>query len=376
MNILSRLSVKCLLRLRCVSKPFCSLIDSQKFVKTHLNRSIETDFNLSVILSYTPAPMISCSRYGQGKIFSASLDSLNIAVELDHPFKNCTGETPIIDTCNGLIALKNGENDIALWNPSTKKHVLLPKFWSDFDDYADLVDGFGYDAVSDDYKVVRLIQFGRGKVEYTEIAVYSLKSNSSRRIRVDFPYYFSHPRDGTFARGHVHWLVLSEPEGYNEDLIVAFDLKSEEFFEVPLPHLENRDSGNLMYMGNFSGCLYFSCFCDYPEPVDIWIMKESWTKVFSFAGGVFGIFTYAKALAYSKSGDKVLVDKFLYDEDEDEGINKWELGWYDLQNQRAAGQVTVHGVPQGCRYTMIYVDSLIQKEMSRGRPTGKEGRTS
>ncbi|KAK9214800.1 hypothetical protein WN944_006799 [Citrus x changshan-huyou] len=212
--------------------------------------------------------MISCSRHWQGKIFSASLDSLNIAVELDHPFKNCTGETPIIDTCNGLIALKNGENDIALWNPSTKKHVVLPKFWSDFEDYADLVDGFGYDAVSDDYKVVRLIQFGRGK--------------------------------------------------------------SEEFFEVPLPHLENRDSGNLMYMGNFSGCLYFSCFCDYPEPVDIWIMKESWTKVFSFAGGVFGIFTYAKALAYSKSGDKVLVDKFLYDGDEDEGINKWELvglGW-------------------------------------------------
>lgn len=33
--------------------------------------------------------------------------------------------------------------------------------------------------------------------------------------------------------------------------------------------------------------------------------------------------------------------------------------WYDLQNQRAAGQVTVHGVPQGCRYTMIYVDSLV-----------------
>lgn len=93
----------------------------------------------------------------------------------------------IIDTCNGLIALKNGENYIALWNPSTKKHVVLPKFWSDFDDYADLVDGFGYDAVSDDYKVVRLIQFGKGKVEYTEIAVYSLKSNSSRRIRVDFP---------------------------------------------------------------------------------------------------------------------------------------------------------------------------------------------
>lgn len=186
-----------------------------------------------------------------------------------------------------------------------------------------------------------------------------MKSKSSRRVRVDFPYYFSHPQDGIFARGHVHWLVLNKPVGYDEDLIVAFDLKSEEFFEVPLPHLENRESVNLMYVGNFSGCLYFSCFCDYPVPIEIWVMKESWTKVFSFARSVFGTFDYVIALAYSKSGDKVLVDMFLYDEDEDVDINKWKLYWYDLQNQRAAGQVTIHGVPQGCHHTMICADSLV-----------------
>ncbi|ESR50693.1 hypothetical protein CICLE_v10033794mg [Citrus x clementina] len=162
MDILSRLSVKCLLRFKCVSKSFCSLIDSQEFIKIHLKRSIETSSNLSLILSGTPASILPSSCYWDGKIFSASLDSLNLGLELDHPFKNCKGETLMIDSCNGLIALQNDENDIALWNPATKEHVMLPEFWSDLKDNVYVVfDGFGYDAVNDDYKVVRLIQFGR-----------------------------------------------------------------------------------------------------------------------------------------------------------------------------------------------------------------------
>ncbi|KAH9771369.1 F-box protein CPR1 [Citrus sinensis] len=371
-DILSRLSVKCLLRFKCVSKSFCSLIDSQEFIKIHLKRSIETNSNLSLILSGTPAPILDSSRYWGGKIFSAGLDSLNLGVELDHPFKNCKGRTPIIDSCNGLIAFKNDENGIALWNPSTEEHLILPKFWGDLKDFM-VVDGFGYDAVNDDYKVVRLVQLVIGNVGYTEIAVYSLRTNSWRRIRVDFPYYILHGWDGTFADGHVHWLVTNNPEDYIENLIIAFNLKSEEFHEVPLPHLENRNDVLVMFVGNFSGCLYFSCLCNYPQPVDIWVLMGCWTKTFSFPRSVGD---YVKALAYSKSGGKVLVDKFEYGEDED--INRWELFWYDLQNQGAAAdQVTIYGVPQGCRDTIVCVDSLVSLAACAGRGVaGREGRMS
>ncbi|KAK9188294.1 hypothetical protein WN944_019695 [Citrus x changshan-huyou] len=308
-DILSRLSVKCLLRFKCVSKSFCSLIDSQEFIKIHLKRSIETNSNLSLILSGTPAPILDSSRYWGGKIFSAGLDSLNLGVELDHPFKNCKGRTPIIDSCNGLIPFKNDENGIALWNPSTEEHLILSKFWGDLKDFT-VVDGFGYDAVNDDYKVVRLVQLVIGNVGYTEIAVYSLRTNSWRRIRVDFPYYILHGWDGTFADGH---------------------------------------------------------------PVDIWVLMGCWTKAFSFPRSVGD---YVKALAYSKSGGKVLVDKFEYGEDED--INRWELFWYDLQNQGAAAdQVTIYGVPQGCRDTIVCVDSLVSLAACAGRGVaGREGRMS
>lgn len=50
MDILSRLPGKSLLRFKCVSKPFCSLIDSPELIKLHLNRSMETKSNLSLIL--------------------------------------------------------------------------------------------------------------------------------------------------------------------------------------------------------------------------------------------------------------------------------------------------------------------------------------
>ncbi|KDO58140.1 hypothetical protein CISIN_1g042865mg [Citrus sinensis] len=50
-EILSRLPVNPLLRFRCVSKTFCGLIDSRYFIKLHMNRSIETNSNLSLIFS-------------------------------------------------------------------------------------------------------------------------------------------------------------------------------------------------------------------------------------------------------------------------------------------------------------------------------------
>ena len=50
-DVLSRVPVKSLLRFRCVSKPWCSLIDSPHFVKTHLNRSVDNRTNLTLILT-------------------------------------------------------------------------------------------------------------------------------------------------------------------------------------------------------------------------------------------------------------------------------------------------------------------------------------
>ncbi|XP_059627471.1 F-box protein CPR1-like [Cornus florida] len=154
-NILSRLPVKPLLQYRCVSKPWLALIDSSYFINLHLNRSIETNANHSLI-------------FIDGDLYSTDFDSLNRAVKLDHP-KSHRYRTGVVGACNGLLCLiqrfrtiSYSTDEIVLWNFSTRKQHKLPfasielryelSNWSSFIVYG---FGFGYDSVHDDYKLVQ-----------------------------------------------------------------------------------------------------------------------------------------------------------------------------------------------------------------------------
>ncbi|KAK1367158.1 F-box domain-containing protein [Heracleum sosnowskyi] len=153
-EILSRLPVKTLLQYRCVSKPWCSLIDSPRFAKTHLKRSIECQTNIGVVVR-------GCVSY------SVDFDSLDNgtanAVEIDEPLKTLLSDTGVVGTCNGLHCLfKIVEADMFLWNPATRKCKKLPRAPTDFRRPFEFnwssLSGFGYDAVNDDYKVLRILR--------------------------------------------------------------------------------------------------------------------------------------------------------------------------------------------------------------------------
>ncbi|KAK3017863.1 hypothetical protein RJ639_004555 [Escallonia herrerae] len=159
-DVLSCLPMKSLLCLRCVSHLWCALIDSPHFIKTHLSCSIQTNTNTTIV------------NGERGTLHSRDLDSLDQATRITFPFKYYDSFT-FLAICNGLILVPCATSctnlfsqpirTLALFNPSTRKYRVLPA--SDvlypncgpvtvLDDY-----GFAYDAINDDYNVLRVLEF-------------------------------------------------------------------------------------------------------------------------------------------------------------------------------------------------------------------------
>ncbi|XP_043721165.1 F-box protein CPR1-like [Telopea speciosissima] len=324
LDILSRLSVKSLSKFRYVCKAWCDLITDPDFAKMHLTRSLATNTNLILILEE------------HQKIFSVDFDvcEQEAAVKLDHPFKSPIGYL-ILASCNGLVCMfdddgvvslfsKKNVYDTFLWNPSTRTHKKLPFTPIEFPinaGYAHVTAyGFGYDPTTDDYKVIRVLQFyprnglfRDSKYIVSEVNVYSLSTNSWRRIK-DIPFLSIEHRLGVFTNSAFHWVVYRKTGDMGPNtapnVIVSIDVKDDVYREVPLPDFV--DDTFHMAIGVLGGqlCMLsnFSRVC-----VELWVMKDygvrdSWEKQFSIEQPlVLGYFDkYIRPICYSKKGEVLL----------------------------------------------------------------------
>ncbi|XVE87676.1 hypothetical protein DITRI_Ditri19aG0006900 [Diplodiscus trichospermus] len=337
-DILSRLPVKRLLCFRCVSKLWRSLIDDQDFIKLHLRHSVDSHTNHTLILK-------------NSELHAADLACLGPFAKLEHPLMSYNHEIKILGSCNGLLFIRNIVEDMAIWNPSTRKHRVLPSLGS----CNGYVYGFGHDPISDDYKVVKIMHLGRvdGKPLETEVKVCSLKRNRWRKIQ-DIPCVFSFPgAKGVFASGALHWVLTQKLQLSEETVIVALDLGSESYREVPQP--EYKDKIFQLNVGVLGGSL--CAMANYDDVrVDLWIMKEygvkdSWTRLFSVASEeVIGPLRSVKPLAYSKSGDQVLLEH-----------DNFNLFWYDLKKKQT-DDVWAPGMPP-C-HAEICLQSLVSLKVN------------
>ncbi|KAK9740744.1 hypothetical protein RND81_03G057400 [Saponaria officinalis] len=346
-EILSRLPVKSLLRFLCVCKPWYSIIKDPHFIKLHLKHSLENLTNQTLIIR-------------DSYLYSLDFPALSFVTRIDHPLESDGRGTELLGSSNGLLCLSNGDdegvNGTIFYNPATRTHHQLPVSDIEFPDTAFCCDrtvyGFGYDHVTDDYKLVRVIQF-MGDDEFdSEVKVYGLKSGSWRRIR-DFPrgFYLTYKRAwGFYVNGCLHWVVTRNPEYDGTKLIVALDIGSEEYKIVPQPRYSDGEFH--MNVGVLKGCLYV--LCNYVSvKTELWVMEEygvrnSWTMLFSILqDGIIGCFEYVRPLG--RYGSRVLVEK-----------DGKHLIWFDSETQTIEN-VEVRGLPPLLDAEML-VESLVPLE--------------
>uniref|UniRef100_A0A7N2LHG5 F-box domain-containing protein n=1 Tax=Quercus lobata TaxID=97700 RepID=A0A7N2LHG5_QUELO len=320
-RILLRLPVNALIRFLCVSKEWSALINSSNFIKKHLNHSIETNSDRTLILNETFVNKLSQSRWFS--VPYSDNDQFCKAVQIYQPLHNWK----ILDYCHGLICLSfynsyEKKNDIAIWNPLIRKYRKLPSepidkpsgslyyFYSSF--------GFGYDPSNNDYKVVRITQFY--EIVFFEVKVYNLKSQRWKKIEKQWPIEGIRSKQSVSLNGAFHWIVVQNDGSKS---ILAFDLANEKFRLYRKSR--NEDLLSLEVLG---GCLCFmGCGPEFPDYYDFWLMKEygdesSWTRICKIElDAEPWNFEYFKPLLFSKNGKKILM----------EGI---DLIWYDITTKR------------------------------------------
>ncbi|KDP42191.1 hypothetical protein JCGZ_02921 [Jatropha curcas] len=175
-DILLRLPVKPLLRFRCLSKVMFCTIDDSDFIKAHLNRSIETNTHKKLILvsRRQTFPVLCTLDFDDG---------MKERVKLDDPLNHSHRwwAYRVLGCCNGLILLYvDIIKKLILWNPFTKRHKILKAHANEslrrYDGF-----GLGYDAASNDYRIV-VVPYKMPK----EVWIYSLRCNSWKKVDVAY----------------------------------------------------------------------------------------------------------------------------------------------------------------------------------------------
>ncbi|XP_047326053.1 F-box protein CPR1-like [Impatiens glandulifera] len=349
-NIFSRLPVKSLLRLKCLSKFWLAQISSPSFIKMHLTSPVQTK-NLLLFLENQDIFQVDFDSLEDGSVVQLA--------EVDYIPLICShAEVEFCGSCDGLICMANAKNAdyVVLWNPSTRECFNLDSTCIDNPDDAvseECIYRLGYDKINDDYKVVRLAFYLKelfGKPDY-EVKVYSMKTDSWHTSE-KFPYYPSTESIGnSVAGGAMHWISDMKLDSQNKRMIVAFDFRTEKYRVISPP--ESQDPYDCLFLDNLEGCLSISCSRYLSLTMDLFLLKEyggeneHWSKLITWSPTFsFQVQSTMVPIAYSKCGKKVLLN--LDDE---------RLGWYNLE-EKTFEEIRIHGIEEFIEAD-ICVESLV-----------------
>ncbi|KAI3706264.1 hypothetical protein L6452_23880 [Arctium lappa] len=265
-EILMRLKVRDLIRCKCVSKSWQSLISDPRFVKAHLKHNYESDSNNKEI----GERRIVMSKYACFYTYQQ--------FEVDDKFFDLH-ECHLIGSSDGLVCISPSRTEIVVVNPCIREVYKLTK--PQIPKSGSLCWGFGYDASTDDYKVV--LGFMKGE-NLACFQVFSLRSNMWKVIGEINCTFLS--RVGILLKGALHWIVYNA-SFEKKNVIISYNLSEEKFAVVPQPddmsYWSSVAEHSSMRLGTINGCL---CAFRYDNlPNEIWMMKDYGVKQ---SWGIFG----------------------------------------------------------------------------------------
>ncbi|QCD92628.1 molecular chaperone HtpG [Vigna unguiculata] len=220
--------------------------------------------------------------------------------------------------------------------------------------------GFGYDFIRDDYKVIRCMEpRTREDEDFTEwdytplYEIYSLRSNTWRKVKIDITFSMECGLDGNFYfDGMCHWLC----ETKNDVYLVSFDMSNEAYYttltplDIPLDICDDFDmwcvnrylfllNGSIALMSNYecTKIFYISILTELGK-------KETWNKLFTLGP----LPCNARPIGARSMGN------ILFE------THDGELVWFDLSTHKITKVgFKAHG---GMFSLVIYKESLLQIE--------------
>lgn len=349
-DILYRLPAKSLGRFRCVSKDWLSLISEPQFIKTHtntLNRN-HLIFTSNEISLYS-LPSDQSDAVSKPKKLRIQLPPADVFTF----HGSCDGLVLGSADCGGFDCV----HTLVVLNPTTSEIVKLPESGYEMIDNlieVDIIYGFGYDSLTDDYKIVTISYFHYNDLippDVMSVHVYSLKSKTWRWV-IDSPYDHSYGKclPGVLVNGFLHWIAIKASDGL--PVIVAFSLADERFIEVPLPELSN--DVNIMCNKYCKLVALGEKLCLFLEVKgEVWLMneyrvRESWIKI-----EIQGLneTPMVEPLIFYEDGKILLVSN--------DGI------WiYDVEERTLCRNVDVSWNVKALKVRCTYVESLISPKFS------------
>jgi|UniRef100_A0A2N9EPD7 F-box interacting protein len=268
MEILSRLSAKDLLRFKCVSKGWKSLISDPLFVRIHHRRSR----SISGLLVHEYKEYWG-DVFGADRFFYACVNGeLGIDNLLNESFPQLT--SVIMASCDGLICYRSRRTrhlelpEIVVWNPMTQERITLRPTECHVGD----IFGLAFYPFGSSSKMIpcfKVVSIQRPKYDrnsYSFVIYSSETGNWKTSLEVCYCKDELHENKHIYVNGRFYWLTRNHH-------IITFEVEEELSGVIPIPGPKLKDGGlGSDCLGDSDGYLHY--VCSDMSTLRVWILTD------------------------------------------------------------------------------------------------------